>query len=132
MKRFAVLVALAFVVAGCSPKAETTGAISNCAKDLFPAYNPKVMDQCVTACKKCDRGIALGADVRRLATSGARALVARRWESRSTSITASSAAAGGISAAADFALLAIMIARELSAAPGTFIRKSGLPDVFHF
>jgi hypothetical protein len=56
MKRFAVLVALAFVVAGCSPEAETTGTISSCAKDLFPAYNPKVMDQCVTACKKCDRG----------------------------------------------------------------------------
>jgi hypothetical protein len=63
MKRFAVLVATSFVfgalggvLGGCSPEAETTGAISSCAKDLFPAYNPKIMDQCVSACKKCDRG----------------------------------------------------------------------------
>jgi hypothetical protein len=57
MTRFAVLVALAFVVGGCSPEAETTGTISSCAKDLFPAYNSKVLDQCVAVCKKCDRGI---------------------------------------------------------------------------
>ncbi len=63
MKRFAVLVATGFVfgalggvLGGCSPETETTGAISSCAKDLFPAYNPKIMDQCVNACKKCDRG----------------------------------------------------------------------------
>jgi hypothetical protein len=64
MKRLAVLVATAFVqgvlilgvLSGCAPEAETTGAISSCAKDLFPTYNPKIMDQCVNACKKCDRG----------------------------------------------------------------------------
>jgi hypothetical protein len=57
MKRFAVLVALTFVVAGCSPEPETPGTISSCARELFPAYNPKVFDQCVAVCKKCDRGI---------------------------------------------------------------------------
>jgi hypothetical protein len=57
MKHFAVLAALAFVGAGCSPDPETSGTISSCAKDLFPAYNSKVFDQCVAVCKKCDRGI---------------------------------------------------------------------------
>lgn len=47
--RFAVLV-LAFVVGACSPEGDTTGAISSCAQDLFPAYNPKDLDQCVAAC----------------------------------------------------------------------------------
>jgi hypothetical protein len=64
MKRFAVLVETAFVLGvfvlgglgGCSPESDTTGAISSCARDLFPTYNPKIMDQCVNACKKCDRG----------------------------------------------------------------------------
>ena len=57
MKRFAALAALAFVVAACSPEGETTGTISSCAKDLFPDYNSKILDQCVAVCKKCDRGI---------------------------------------------------------------------------
>ena len=66
MKRLAVLVATAcvqgililgvLILGGCSPDPDTTGAISNCAKDLFPTYNPKIMEQCVNACKKCDRG----------------------------------------------------------------------------
>jgi hypothetical protein len=64
MKRFAVLVAKISVLGvfalgalgGCSPDPDTTGAISNCVRDLFPTYNPKIMDQCVNACKKCDRG----------------------------------------------------------------------------
>ncbi|WP_213741902.1 hypothetical protein [Bradyrhizobium sp. dw_411] len=62
MKRFAVLLATVFILGGlgtlsaCSPEPDTTGAISNCVRDLFPSYNPKIMDQCVNACKKCDRG----------------------------------------------------------------------------
>jgi hypothetical protein len=67
MKRLAVLVVTAFVLGvlilgglgGCSPEPDTTGAISSCAKDLFPTYNPKIMDQCVNACKKCDRGTTI-------------------------------------------------------------------------
>jgi hypothetical protein len=57
MKRFAVLVAIAFAVCACSPDTDTTGSISSCARELYPAFNPKVMEQCVAACKKCDRGI---------------------------------------------------------------------------
>jgi hypothetical protein len=64
MKRFAVLVAKisvlgVFALGGCSPDPDTTGAISNCVRDLFPTYNPKIMDQCVNACKKCDRGTTI-------------------------------------------------------------------------
>ncbi len=67
MKRFAVLVAKISVVGvfalgalgGCSPDPDTTGAISSCVRDLFPTYNPKIMDQCVNACKKCDRGTTI-------------------------------------------------------------------------
>ena len=67
MKRFAVLVAttsalgvlILGALGGCSPEPETTGAISSCVRDLFPSYNPKIMDQCVNACKKCDRGTTI-------------------------------------------------------------------------
>jgi hypothetical protein len=56
MRRFAILATLALVVAACSPEGEATGSINKCASELYPAYNPKVMDQCVAVCKKCDRG----------------------------------------------------------------------------
>ena len=56
MRRFAVLVVMSFVVASCSPDGEVTGSTSKCATDLYPSYNPKVLDQCVGACIKCDRG----------------------------------------------------------------------------
>jgi hypothetical protein len=56
MRRFAVLVAIPFVVASCSPEGEVTGPTNKCATDLYPSYNPKVLDQCVGACIKCDHG----------------------------------------------------------------------------
>jgi hypothetical protein len=57
MKRFAAFAALALVISACSPDSETTGSISSCAKELYPAFNPKSLDQCVAACKKCDHGV---------------------------------------------------------------------------
>jgi hypothetical protein len=57
MRRFAALATLAVVMAACSPGGEATGSINSCATELFPAYNPKIMDQCVAVCKKCDRGV---------------------------------------------------------------------------
>jgi hypothetical protein len=33
-----------------------TASISSCGKDLYPAYNPKSLDQCVAVCKRCDLG----------------------------------------------------------------------------
>lgn len=57
MNRFAALVViLAFGLVACSPEGETTGSINSCAKDLIANYSPKILDQCVAACKKCDHG----------------------------------------------------------------------------
>ena len=59
MDRFAILVViLAFALAACS-ESETTGSIDSCAKDLFANYSPKVLDQCVAACRKCDHGTTI-------------------------------------------------------------------------
>ena len=57
MRRFAALAILAFAMAACSPDGEATGSINSCATELFPAYNPKILDQCVAVCKKCDHGV---------------------------------------------------------------------------
>jgi hypothetical protein len=56
VRRFATLTTLALVVTACSPEGEATGSTNKCATELYPAYNPKVLDQCVAVCKKCDRG----------------------------------------------------------------------------
>jgi hypothetical protein len=57
MRRFAALLALAVVVTSCSPEQEATGSLKKCATDLYPSYNPKLMEQCVAVCKKCDHGV---------------------------------------------------------------------------
>ena len=57
MRRFAALAALALAVAACSPEGDATGSIDSCARKLYLTYNPKVLDQCVNVCKKCDRGV---------------------------------------------------------------------------
>jgi hypothetical protein len=58
--RFAALtVVLALGLVACSPESETTGSINSCAKDLFANYSPKILDQCVAACKKCDHGTTI-------------------------------------------------------------------------
>lgn len=57
MRRVAILLTLAFVVTSCSPGEEATGSVNKCATDLFRSYNPKVMDQCVAVCMKCDHGV---------------------------------------------------------------------------
>ena len=56
MRRCVVLISLAFVVGSCSPGQEVTGTTNKCATDLYPKYNPKVIEQCVAVCIKCDRG----------------------------------------------------------------------------
>jgi hypothetical protein len=57
MWRFAVLIATASVVVSCSPDAEVAGSANKCATDIYPSYNPKVLDQCVAVCIKCNRGV---------------------------------------------------------------------------
>ncbi|HET7887664.1 MAG TPA: hypothetical protein VFL62_15680 [Bradyrhizobium sp.] len=56
-RRFVALMGvLALALVACTPESETTGSINSCAKDLFANYSPKVLDQCVAACRKCDHG----------------------------------------------------------------------------
>ena len=57
MRGVAILLTIALVVTSCSPQEEATGSVNKCATDLFSAYNPKIMDQCVAVCKKCDHGV---------------------------------------------------------------------------
>ena len=53
-----LLLAAGIVVAACSQREpEATGSIDDCARNLFPSYDPKIYDQCVAVCKKCQRGI---------------------------------------------------------------------------
>jgi hypothetical protein len=57
MRRFVVLIAAALLMISCSPEQDVTGSIHNkCATDLYGAFNPKAMDQCMAVCLKCDRG----------------------------------------------------------------------------
>ena len=55
MWRFAVLIAAVSVVVSCSPG--DTEATNQCATDIYPSYNPKVLEQCMDVCIKCDRGV---------------------------------------------------------------------------
>ena len=56
MRKVAILSAAAFLLSGCWPDSEVTGSTNSCAANLYSQFNPKVMDQCVNACIKCDRG----------------------------------------------------------------------------
>jgi hypothetical protein len=55
MWRFAVLIAAVFDVVSCSPG--DPEATKKCATDIYPSYNPKVLEQCMDVCIKCDRGV---------------------------------------------------------------------------
>jgi len=56
MRRLVALLVLALVVVSCKPDEETTGSVNKCATELFPSYNPRILDQCVAACRSCDHG----------------------------------------------------------------------------
>jgi hypothetical protein len=57
MVRFAVILIAAFVVVSCTPDGDVTGSTNKCATDLYPSYNPKILEQCMAVCLKCDRGV---------------------------------------------------------------------------
>lgn len=57
MLRCAIFVAAVLLTAACRPDEETTGTVEQCMVQNFPSYNPKAMDQCVAACKKCQKGV---------------------------------------------------------------------------
>ena len=50
----AVIVAMG--ISSCSPEGDASGHTNKCATDSFPSYNPKVLQQCVAACIKCENG----------------------------------------------------------------------------
>ncbi|MBR0871261.1 hypothetical protein JQ633_12900 [Bradyrhizobium tropiciagri] len=57
MRKVAILSAAAFCLSGCWPEPEVTGSTNNaCTTNLYSRYNPKIMEQCVNACIKCERG----------------------------------------------------------------------------
>ena len=51
-----VLIAAALALSGCWSEPEVTGSTNKCATDHYPKFNPKIMEQCVDVCIKCDRG----------------------------------------------------------------------------
>ena len=53
------LVGLALVIGACSQEQEPeqTASIDECAHNLYASFNPKIYDQCVDVCKRCQRGI---------------------------------------------------------------------------
>jgi len=53
--RITVLMAVAFMATCCSPGEEAPSQ-NKCAATLYPSYNPKIMDQCIGVCLRCDRG----------------------------------------------------------------------------
>ena len=59
MKSAAVLFLLVFAVQSCSQSDDVTGSIGGCATGIYPAYNPKALDQCVEVCKKCQHGVTV-------------------------------------------------------------------------
>jgi hypothetical protein len=56
MRKVAILVAAALALSGCWSDTEVTGSTNACAANLYSQFNPKVMDQCVNVCIKCDHG----------------------------------------------------------------------------
>jgi hypothetical protein len=56
MRAVVVILLLGLTVAGCDPEQDITGAAPACPMRNYSSYNPKEMNQCVAACKACDRG----------------------------------------------------------------------------
>ena len=55
MWRFAVLIAAVSGVVSCSPADKE--ATNQCATNIYPSYNPKVLEQCMDVCIKCGHGV---------------------------------------------------------------------------
>jgi hypothetical protein len=55
--RALVVIILGLMTAACEPEhQDITGSTEACPARLHTAYNPKDLNQCVNACKSCDRG----------------------------------------------------------------------------
>jgi hypothetical protein len=54
--RTLAIIILGLTVTACEREQDITGATAACPVRNYSTYNPKDMDQCVNACKSCDRG----------------------------------------------------------------------------
>jgi len=54
MRGLAVMMLLGLATAGCEPEQDITGSL--CPSRNYTSFNPKDLNQCVNACKSCDRG----------------------------------------------------------------------------
>lgn len=57
MRHVVLIAAISCLVACCSQEQEPSGRSDECARRLYPSYNPSALDQCVDICKKCQRGV---------------------------------------------------------------------------
>lgn len=54
--RLLAVILFALVTAACNQEQDVTGSTPLCPMRNSSYYNPHDMDQCVAACKSCDRG----------------------------------------------------------------------------
>jgi hypothetical protein len=58
MRAIIAIVLCAAALVGCTPdNNDVTGSIESCTRQLYSAYNPKDMKQCVAVCIACERGV---------------------------------------------------------------------------
>ncbi|QDW36544.1 hypothetical protein FFI89_004960 [Bradyrhizobium sp. KBS0727] len=57
MRAIIAIVLCAAALAACTPDNDVTGSIESCTRQLYSAYNPKDMKQCVAVCIACERGV---------------------------------------------------------------------------
>ncbi|SDI41899.1 MULTISPECIES: hypothetical protein [Bradyrhizobium] len=59
MRSIVFIVLSAAALASCKPEnsSDFTGSIDSCTRQLYSAYNPKDMKQCVAVCIACERGV---------------------------------------------------------------------------
>jgi hypothetical protein len=59
MRTIIAIVLCAAALAACTPESnnDVTGTVDSCTRQLYSAYNPKDMKQCVAVCIACERGV---------------------------------------------------------------------------
>lgn len=55
MRALAVIF-LGFMLTACGPEQDVTGSTATCPARSYSTFDPKDINQCVNACKSCDRG----------------------------------------------------------------------------
>jgi hypothetical protein len=58
MRTIIAILLCAAALAACTPESnDVTGSIESCTRQLYSAYNPKNMKQCVAVCIACESGV---------------------------------------------------------------------------